>query len=170
MNAKQTKIDALTVADAQKHLERTEQALKAAKRELRSAKNAERKRQAEERKTAETRLKSHAGGFIEMVGLFRYVYEDDGVRDNNQDSLIANLIVGILLRVSSKLEKASVDELYELWVEGNNFREIDKSARVLPKINPNINGLTKLVLPIILESKNKLNGNITATKPEDDAV
>lgn len=170
MNKKQTKIDALTVADAEKRLERTEQALKAAKRELRSARNAERKRRSEERIAAEKRLKSHAGGFVEMVGLFRYVYEDDNVRDNNQDSLIANLIVGILLRASSELEKANVDSLYKLWIEGHKFREIDKSARVLPKVNPNIKELTERVLSIISGTEEEQNDNDTATKPEEGVV
>ena len=47
----------------------------------------------EEERRRKNRIKLHAGGMCEMTGLLNYVYNDPVARDNEQDELIANLIV-----------------------------------------------------------------------------
>ena len=95
------------------------------------------------------KLKLHTGGMVEMLGLHRYVYNDESIRDNPQDPLIANLLVGALQKVAFELETASVDELQELWECGDKFRHTYKKDRILPAVNPNLEGLIPLVAGMI---------------------
>lgn len=91
------------------------------------------------------RLKIHSGGMVHMVGLHRYVYSDVEVRDNPQDALIANLLVGSLLKLSRDLESASIDDLKRLWHAGREFRKQQQSDRQLAGVNKNISELDELV-------------------------
>lgn len=99
-----------------------------------------RQKKADERKQREidSRLKIHSGGMVHMVGLHRYVYSDDEVRDNPQDALIANLLVGSLLKVSQVLEKAPIDDLKGLWNAGRAFRQQKQVDRKLASVNPHL--------------------------------
>ena len=105
------------------------------------------------------RIKMHTGGMVSMVGLHRYDYQDASISDNPQDNLIANLLVGILLRAAQSLEKKSTEELKAIWDEGKQFRKQDKDERVLPEVNPNIKSLIDLVRPelVIKKEASKLN-------------
>lgn len=115
--------------------------------------------EARENREVDKRMKSHAGGIIEMTGLMRYVYPNNVLHDNEQDALIANLLAGVLLKVGSTLEKANADELKNLWEQGRDFRKLKKADRVLPKVNSN--------LDLLFE---KLNLKVTDTiqQPNDN--
>ena len=91
------------------------------------------------------RLKIHSGGMVHMVGLHRYVYSDSQVRDNPQDALIANLLVGSLLKLSRDLESASIDDLKRLWNTGREFRKQQQSDRQLAGVNSHLSELDELV-------------------------
>lgn len=106
-----------------------------------------RQKKADEIKQREldTRLKIHSGGMVHMVGLHRYVYPDSEVRDNPQDALIANLLVGSLLKVSRDLESASIDDLKRLWHAGREFRKQQQSDRQLAGVNQHLSELDELV-------------------------
>lgn len=91
------------------------------------------------------RLKLHTGGMVNMVGLHRYIYSADEVRDNPQDALIANLLVGSLLKLSRDLESASIDDLKRLWSAGREFRKQQQSDRQLAEINKNLSELEEYV-------------------------
>ena len=114
-----------------------------------------RRLESRENRAKENRLKNHIGGIVGMTGLSGYVYPDGVQRDNEQDELIENLLVGVLLKVGFSLEKASVDDLKILWEQGRDFRKLKKADRVLPKVNSNLNLLFQ-----------KLNLNITDTKQQ----
>lgn len=102
-----------------------------------------RQKKADEIKQREidSRLKLHSGGIVHMVGLHRYVYSDSEVRDNPQDALIANLLVGCLLKVSHELENASIDDLRSLWDAGRAFRKQKQVDRITANLNPHIREL-----------------------------
>lgn len=106
-----------------------------------------RQKKADEIKQREldTRLKIHSGGMVHMVGLHRYVYSDSEVRDNPQDALIANLLVGSLLKLSRDLESASIDDLKRLWDAGREFRKQQQSDRQISGVNPYLSELDELV-------------------------
>ena len=118
-----------------------------------------RRLEAKAQRAINNRVKTHAGGIVEMTGLLRYVYPDDVIHDNEQDALIANLLAGVLLKVGSTLEKASVDDLKNLWEQGQDFRNKNKADRVVSNINPNLDLLF-----------DKLNLKITDTirQPNDN--
>lgn len=80
-----------------------------------------------------------------MVGLHRYVYSDTEMRDNPQDALIANLLVGSLLKLSRDLESASIDDLKRLWHAGREFRKQQQSDRQLAAVNKHLSELDELV-------------------------
>lgn len=101
------------------------------------------------RREIESRLKIHSGGMVHMVGLHRYIYSDADIRDNPQDGLIANLLVGSLLKVCQDLENASIDDLKRLWDAGRAFRIQKQADRVIPSINSNLAELEKLVKPLL---------------------
>ncbi|WP_341742908.1 hypothetical protein [Azonexus hydrophilus] len=110
-----------------------------------------RQKKADEIKQREidSRLKLHSGGIVHMVGLHRYVYSDVDVRDNPQDALIANLLVGCLLKVSQELENASIDDLRSLWDAGRAFRKKKQVDRITANLNPHIRELeeySKMIL------------------------
>lgn len=90
---------------------------------------------------ADNRMKNHMGGMVNLVGLARYQYNEKTLHDNNQDALIENLLVGAFWRAAEALSKASLDELIELYEFGNSVRRIKPVDRVLPELNPNIEGL-----------------------------
>lgn len=90
---------------------------------------------------SEKRLKNHIGGMVNLTGLARYQYEDKTLHDNNQDALIANLLVGVFWRAAEALSKASLDELIKLYELGKSIRGIKPVDRVLPELNPNLQGL-----------------------------
>lgn len=102
-----------------------------------------RQKKADEIKQREidSRLKLHSGGIVHMVGLHRYVYSDSEVRDNPQDALIANLLVGCLLKVSHEIENASIDDLRSLWDAGRAFRKQKQVDRITANLNPHIREL-----------------------------
>jgi len=89
----------------------------------------------------ENRLKNHIGGMVNLVGLARYQYNEKTLHDNNQDALIENLLVGVFWRAAEGLGKASLNELIELYEFGNSVRRIKPVDRVLPELNPNLEGL-----------------------------
>lgn len=93
----------------------------------------------------DSRLKIHSGGMVNMVGLHRYVYSGAEVRDNPQDALVANLLVGSLLKLSRDLESASIDDLKRLWHAGREFRRQQQSDRLLAGVNPYLSELDELV-------------------------
>jgi len=117
-----------------------------------------RQKKADEIKQREidSRLKIHSGGMVHMVGLHRYVYSDDEVRDNPQDALIANLLVGSLLKVSEDLKKASMDDLKDLWDTGRAFRQQKQSDRKIANLNPHLAELEQVVKQI-LQKENELS-------------
>jgi len=114
-----------------------------------------RQKKADEIKQREidSRLKIHSGGMVHMVGLHRYVYSDDEVRDNPQDALIANLLVGSLLKVSEDLKKASMDDLKDLWDTGRAFRQQKQADRKIANLNPNLAELEQVVKQILQKEK-----------------
>lgn len=118
-----------------------------------------RKDESKLKRIQDARLKKHAGGMVEMVGLFRYVYDNESVRDNPQDALIANLIVGALLRVAQGLEKAPVSELKKIWIDGRDFRRMNKDKRILSAVNPKIGELVEIVKSEITTTKLQSNDN-----------
>ncbi len=97
--------------------------------------------EADEKRNREKHLKAHVGGMVEMTGLMRYVYPDGVEKDNPQDSLIANLLVGMFLSVSQMLESSTTDELEKYWNKGRDYRAKNKLDRLLPKVNPNLGSL-----------------------------
>lgn len=97
------------------------------------------------RRALDERLKIHTGGMVNMVGLHRYIYSGNEVRDNPQDALIANLLVGSLLKLSKDLESASIDDLKRLWNAGREFRKQQQSDRQLAAVNKHISELDELV-------------------------
>lgn len=99
-----------------------------------------RKKKADEvkQRNLDSRLKIHSGGMVHMVGLHRYVYSDNEVRDNPQDALIANLLVGSLLKVCQDLENAPIDDLRGLWDAGRAFRQLKQVDRKLASVNPHL--------------------------------
>lgn len=108
-----------------------------------------RQKKADETKQREldSRLKIHSGGMVNMVGLHRYVYTE--VRDNPQDALIANLLVGSLLKVCQDLENASVDDLKSLWGAGRAFRQQKQVDRKIASLNPYLAELEEFAKPIL---------------------
>lgn len=106
-----------------------------------------RKKKADEvkQRDLDSRLKTHSGGMMNMVGLHRYVYSDSEVRDNPQDALIANLLVGSLLKVCQDLENASIDDLKNLWDAGRAFRQQKHVDRKLAPINAHLSELEDYV-------------------------
>lgn len=114
-----------------------------------------RQKKADETKQREldTRLKIHSGGMVHMIGLHRYVYSDSEVRDNPQDALIANLLVGSLLKVSQDLESASIDDLKRLWHVGRAFRRQKHADRKIASVNPHLAELEKIAKSILKEEK-----------------
>lgn len=90
---------------------------------------------------ADNRMKNHIGGMVNLTGLTRYQYNDKTLRDNTQDALIENLLVGVFWRAAEALGKASLDELIKLYEFGNSVRHIKPVDRVLPELNPNLEGL-----------------------------
>ncbi len=110
-----------------------------------------RQKKADEIKQREldTRLKIHSGGMVHMVGLHRYIYADSEVRDNPQDALIANLLVGSLLKLSKDLESASIDDLKRLWHEGREFRQQKQVERKIESLNPYLAELEEFAKPIL---------------------
>jgi len=117
-----------------------------------------RQKKADEIKQREidSRLKIHSGGMVHMVGLHRYVYSDVEVRDNPQDALIANLLVGSLLKASEDLQKASMDDLKDLWDTGRAFRQQKQADRKIANLNPNLAELEQVVKQI-LQKENELS-------------
>ncbi len=114
-----------------------------------------RQKKADEIKQREidSRLKIHSGGMVHMVGLHRYVYSDADVRDNPQDALIANLLVGSLLKVSEDLQKASMDDLKDLWDTGRAFRQQKQADRKIANLNPNLAELEQVVKQILQKER-----------------
>jgi len=119
-----------------------------------------------EKRNIEKRLKTHAGGMVEMTGLMRYVYPEGVKSDNPQDMLIANLLVGAFQKLAYDLETMPVEELQELWGCGQKFRREAKKDRVLPKVNPNLSELINSVQAIKAESatSQQPNDNVQAEK------
>ena len=115
----------------------------------------------EEKRYKQTRIKVHAGGMLDMTGLLRYVYPDDVKPDNPQDALIANLLVGLFLRIGNTLENANVDDLQKLWESGRDFRKQNINERVLPGVNKNLDALYKKL-------KLKLDETTTKLQPNDN--
>lgn len=103
----------------------------------------------------EKRLKNHIGGMANITGLARYQYEDKKLHDNNQDALIANLLVGVFWRAAEALSKASLDELIKLYEFGSSVRNIRPNDRVLPEVNENLNELFEIL------NQKKSNGVVT---------
>ena len=89
----------------------------------------------------------------------RYVYPEGVDTDNPQDRLIANLLVGILLRASEAIKNVSDDELHKIWLLGQDFRKQQKSIRTLPKVNENLK---------LLFEKLKTSETATIQQPNDN--
>lgn len=109
------------------------------------------------------RKKVHAGGMMAMVGMFEYVYGDK-IRDNEQDDLIANLLVGSLLKASESLNKASSEELMLLWEKGKAFRAMHKHDRSVPDKNSKLDGFIKYVEQKLKATKQQSDGNVQSDK------
>ena len=100
--------------------------------------------------------KLHSGGMMAMVGLFEYVYSDK-IRDNSQDDLMANLIVGSLLNMSKELNCATGEQLQLLWDEGKKFRLLKKEDRVIPKKNEKLDSFMKIIEEKLKTTKQQPN-------------
>lgn len=146
---KRTKVEIQKEALAKLKSEAADKRKQIAILEARQKKAAENKQRA-----LDDRLKIHSGGMVHMVGLHRYVYSDVEVRDNPQDALIANLLVGCLLKVSQGLENASIDDLRALWDAGRAFRQQKQADRKIANLNPHLAEL-ELVVKQILRKENE---------------
>lgn len=89
-----------------------------------------------EQRRKRTHLVSHAGGMMEMAGLLEYRFIGSTERDNPQDDLRANLLVGALLSLAHHLSTAPSSELEQLTANGKAYRTTKPSARQIPKVNP----------------------------------
>ena len=88
------------------------------------------------RREQRTRLLSHAGGMMEMVGLLNVRFYGTTERDNDQDDLRANLLVGALLDLAHRLSIAPATELLRYTEAGREYRQARPSNRTVPKTNP----------------------------------
>lgn len=145
---KRTKVEIQKEALAKLKSEAADKRKQIAILEARQKKAAEIKRRA-----LDERLKIHSGGMVHMVGLHRYVYSDVEVRDNPQDALIANLLVGYLLKVSEDLQKASIDDLKGFWDTGRAFRQQKQADRKIANLNPHLAELEQFVKQILQKEK-----------------
>lgn len=136
---KRTKVDIQKEALAKLEAEAADKRKQIAILEARKKKSNEIKQ-----REVDKRLKIHTGGMVNMVGLHRYVYSDNEMRDNPQDALIANLLVGSLLKLSRDLESASIDDLKRLWHAGREFRKQQQSDRQLAGVNLHLGELDEL--------------------------
>lgn len=103
---------------------------------LREAEMLIKKHEKNERRKGRTRIVAHAGGMMEMTGLLECRFIDSSERDNVQDNLRANLLVGALLKLAHQLSEASAEELQSLTARGKQYRELRPAVRVVPKVNP----------------------------------
>lgn len=131
----------LTLKEAAEQAANAEKRLKEAKLKLAQAKRAVRKQQSNEKRAKETRLKMHAGGFLDMTGMLHYQYPEKSLYDNEQDALMAYLLVGKLLEAAKELEEANIDEIKRLYAVGKTFRDCDKASREVPGVNPRLQEL-----------------------------
>lgn len=117
-------------------------------------------------RVAENHMKNHVGGTANMVGLLRYLYNDVSLRDNPQDALMENLLTSAFLRAARMLESASLEKLIDMYQEGDSFRHINPTDRVLPEVNPNLQELFDYLKNRITTTSSTDNGVDTAT--DDD--
>jgi len=92
-------------------------------------------------RVAENHMKNHVGGTANMIGLLRYVYNDVSLHDNPQDALMENRLTSAFLRAARMLEGASLEELIDMYQEGDWFRHMNPTDRGLPEVNSNLQEL-----------------------------
>lgn len=119
-----------------KEFEEKKAEIERAKKQLREAEVTLRSLEGKEARKALTRVKAHAGGMMKMVGLLEYRFFNSDERDNDQDDLRANLLVGALLFLADKMNCLSEDELEKLEGRGAEYRAQNPRDRVIPRINP----------------------------------
>ena len=147
------------LAEAEKTKIKLQEESKEISKKIRKLKFESEKAEANAKRDTDTKLKIHAGGMLEMTGLMRYVYPEGVDTDNPQDRLIANLLVGIILRASEAIKNVSDDELHKIWLLGQDFRKQQKSIRTLPKVNENLK---------LLFEKLKTSETATIQQPNDN--
>lgn len=89
-----------------------------------------------EKRKKRTQIVAHAGGMMEIAGLLEYRFIGTADRDNPQDDLRANLLVGALLELARHLSAAPVSKLEKLTADGKAYRTTKPAARQIPKVNP----------------------------------
>ena len=148
------------LADAESKKQKLVEDSKAINKEIRKLKFESDKAEALAKRDADTKLKIHAGGMLEMTGLMRYIYPDGVETDNPQDRLIANLLVGTMLRAAKAIENIGIDELQKVWESGRDFRKQNKGDRFQPKVNENLNLLFEKLRLIKSTSTQQPNDNV----------
>lgn len=106
-----------------------------AKKQLREAEVTLKSLEAKEARKTLTRIKAHAGGMMKMVGLLEYRFLNSHERDNDQDDLRANLLVGALLFLADKMAGLGADDLEELENRGAEYRTQNPKDRSVPGVN-----------------------------------
>jgi hypothetical protein len=119
-----------------KEFEEKKAEIERAKKQLREAEVTLRSLEGKEARKALTRVKAHAGGMMKMVGLLEYRFFNSDERDNDQDDLRANLLVGALLFLADKMMGLREDELEKLESRGAQYRAQNPKDRVVPSVNP----------------------------------